>query len=120
VGEETWPKNEERVPGVLTMISDLVEATVVVHDPATGEEIVVNEILSTKDLTFKIVESNAGAAEVSVSRGATINLGNYQSARIDVSLRVPCDIKEADKAYDFACEWINGRVKREAELITGG
>lgn len=56
-------------------------------------------------------------AKVSVGMGLTLNLGNYEAARIDVSLFVPCYREEADEAYKYAHGWVEGRLAAEVEDI---
>lgn len=36
-------------------------------------------------------------AVVSFRKGATINLGNYESSRFEIGMSVPCDIKDIKK-----------------------
>ncbi len=56
-------------------------------------------------------------ARVSVDYGLTINLGNYESARIGVSVTVPCYTEEIDDAYAYAVEWATKRVAQEKSEI---
>lgn len=56
-------------------------------------------------------------ATVSVDYALTINLGNYESARIGVALTVPCYREEIDQAHVFAKEWAEARVKAEQKEI---
>lgn len=52
-------------------------------------------------------------ASVRVSLGMTVNLGNYESARIDVSLTVPCYKEEVEDAFEYAREWVEARTLKE-------
>jgi hypothetical protein len=56
-------------------------------------------------------------AKVALGMGLTLNLGNYEAARVDVSLLVPCYREEADEAYKFAYEWVQARLGAEVEDI---
>jgi len=56
-------------------------------------------------------------AKVSVGMGLTLNLGNYESARIDVSLVMPCYREEAEAAYTFARNWVEERLTAEVKDI---
>jgi len=58
-------------------------------------------------------------ATVRVNYGLTINLGNFQTARVDVSVQVPCYKEELADAYDWAVAFTQERVNREAEQIKG-
>ena len=59
-------------------------------------------------------------AEVAVDYALTVNLGNYESAKIGVSVRVPCYVEELDTAYEFAQAWAEERLARERDMITAG
>lgn len=48
--------------------------------------------------------------EVGLELSNTINLGNFESARISVSLKVPCDHEEINETFDFAVGWIDKRI----------
>jgi len=79
----------------------------------TEREEIEDEVLTVRPF---VVE----AAEVSLTRGLTVNLGNYESARIDVGLKVPCYLEEAADAYKFAQRWTTERVESEKRMIIGG
>ena len=54
-------------------------------------------------------------AQVKLALGKTINLGNYEFLRVDVSLTVPCYKEEADAAFEYAQAWVEDRTLKEAE-----
>lgn len=58
-------------------------------------------------------------AIVGANIGLTLNLGNYNAARIDVFVKVPCYKEEIDEAYEFAQAWAEERIKKERDLIVG-
>lgn len=53
--------------------------------------------------------------EVGVEASYTHNLGNYQSARVQVSLRIPCQHAEIDAVYEYGQEWVNHRLSKMVE-----
>lgn len=55
---------------------------------------------------------------VGTSCGVTVNLGNFQSARVDVWMTVPCAENEAEAAYQRCHDFVSKRVQDEAEKIT--
>lgn len=59
-------------------------------------------------------------AEVGCSRGITINMGNFESARVDVSVKVPCYREELDEAYEFAARFTEERLMNERDKVIGG
>lgn len=59
-------------------------------------------------------------AKVTVDYALTINLGNYESAKIGVSVTIPCYMEEINSAYEFAQSWAEERLAKERDLITAG
>ena len=59
-------------------------------------------------------------ASVTVDYALTINLGNFESAKIGVSVSVPCYAEELGQAYEFAQAWAEERLTRERDMITAG
>lgn len=56
-------------------------------------------------------------AHIELGYGLTLNIGNYESARIDVKLNVPCYREEVDEAYEWARKWAEERVRREVKEV---
>jgi hypothetical protein len=56
-------------------------------------------------------------AVIGVEAGLTMNLGNYESARISVSISVPCYAEERDAAYNEACKWVEERISKQRDAI---
>lgn len=59
-------------------------------------------------------------AKVTVDYALTINLGNFESAKIGVSVTIPCYAEELAQAYEFAQAWAEERLTRERDMITAG
>lgn len=55
---------------------------------------------------------NGPVCEIGVSAGRTINLGNYNSGRVDVSVKIPCAHAELDLVYEFALKWVDDRISK--------
>ena len=72
---------------------------------------------STKEELLSVQRFATEPARVAVELGLTLNLGNYESARISVSLTVPCYREEAHDAYAFARKWVIERVNQERDAI---
>jgi hypothetical protein len=51
--------------------------------------------------------------------GMTLNQGNYESARIDVSIEVPCYLADIEKADEFAARFCEERVRKEIAEARG-
>jgi hypothetical protein len=54
------------------------------------------------------------------SYGMTLNLGNYESARIDVSVQVPCYVEDIHLADQWAADFCEARVTKEVGRVKGG
>ena len=60
-------------------------------------------------------------ANVKVALGRTVNLGNYQFARIDVSVTMPCPAGAEERTYDRALTFVDTRLMTEiARARRGG
>lgn len=70
--------------------------------------------------TIQVTKFETEPAKVRVGFGLTINMGNYESARLDVSVEVPCYKEQVDDAYERAKDWVEERVQREVADIKGG
>lgn len=49
--------------------------------------------------------------EVGIDVGFTKNLGNYQSSRVGVSLKIPCQHDEIDKVFEYAQSWVDTKMQ---------
>ena len=49
----------------------------------------------------------------------TKNLGNYQSAKVGVTIKVPCQHPDLDETYEYARDWANGRMAQMVEDLGG-
>lgn len=48
--------------------------------------------------------------QISVGGGRTLNLGNYESARIDVCVVVPCTKESLEESYEWASTWVSEKL----------
>jgi hypothetical protein len=80
-----------------------------------GKEEVSNERIRIRPFV-------SNPASISVKAGVTINLGNYESGRVDVMLTMPCYPEEIDGVYEDVKNWVDSRVehiKKEIETAIG-
>jgi hypothetical protein len=59
-------------------------------------------------------------ANVSVKYGATVPMGDYSSARIDVMISMPCYVEEAMDMYKDLRATVDALVSKEMDKLTGG
>lgn len=57
--------------------------------------------------------------KVRVSLGQTVNIGNYESVRVDVTLELPCDELTRDSAFEKVKKWVMDKLSREVEAVRG-
>ncbi len=73
------------------------------------------EEVSSERIRIRPFVSNP--ASISVKAGVTINLGNYESGRVDVMLTMPCYPEEVDQIYNEVKEWVDSRITHERRTI---
>lgn len=78
-------------------------------------EIISEEVAEKNVALPPEIESSQGAAgpwcEVGVDASFTKNLGNFQSSRVGVSLRVPCLHSEVDDVFDYTVQWVDKKME---------
>lgn len=58
-------------------------------------------------------------ARVMVEYGLTMNMGNFESARLSVAVTLPCYREEVDSAHAFAAKWAGDRLAEEVSKVKG-
>jgi predicted RNA-binding protein YlqC (UPF0109 family) len=98
--------NEEETPLEIETREKIIE----VRKTAFGKEEVSNERVRIRPFV-------SNPANISVKAGITINLGNYESGRVDVMLSMPCYPEEVDTTYEDVKGWVDSRVEHEKTEI---
>lgn len=85
--------------------------------PIVGKVTVTGPMGTVEEETIKVGEVVAiggDTAEVSYELGYTMNLGNYQSARFHVGLKMPSNIdhESLDKNYEFVKDWVDTKMAK--------
>ena len=75
---------------------------------------------SSKDEVVLTHKFEGPVAKVTRGYGLTMNLGNYESARFDVVLQMPCYPEDIDAADEFAKRWVEQRCEAEVLEVRGG
>lgn len=96
-------------------------ATTTVEHKSKGAVISEKTASEKVDLTqgTQTVGASEPFAEVGIDAGYTHNLGDFKSARVGVSLRVPCLVSEIDEAFTLAEGWVNKKLESMIEDIVG-
>lgn len=77
------------------------------------EDTPVTYILGTQKFSTK-------PAVVRRGYGVTLNMGNYETARIDVSLELPCYVEDLEAADEWAAKWCEHRIEQEIRAMRSG
>jgi hypothetical protein len=99
------------------------EATVSVEKKDGGKPMVESqhqEPVAVPTKTNEKQDSAVPMAEVGLETSYTANLGNYQSAKVGVSLKVQCAVDEIDVVFDFTQNWVDTRMKKLIAEVTEG
>lgn len=69
---------------------------------------------TTKTQAIPVESAGEPLCEVGITAGQTINMGDFNSARISVSLKLPCTKAELEETYEEALGWVDQKM---SELI---
>jgi len=81
----------------------------------------INEMITVNGKVIAELGDNTknGNTEVKYSLGKTINLGNYESMKVDVSISTVVEAKDIDIAYDAVTKYAKARFYTEVKAIEG-
>ena len=48
--------------------------------------------------------------EIGFEASYTHNMGNFESCRLGVSIKIPCLHAEIDEAFDYGKQWVDARL----------
>jgi hypothetical protein len=91
-----------------------------IKDDKTGtvEQSNKDELVNAPHLTGPSIElAPVPFAEIGYAAGFTQNLGNFSSARCEISIRLPCPPDQIDETYEFAMKWVSDRLQSEAASL---
>lgn len=60
-----------------------------------------------------------GGMQIAVEGGRTLNLGNYESARVGVTITVPCSQDTLNEAYEYATQWVSEKIEEAVKAAKG-
>lgn len=69
---------------------------------------------------IEVQKFETNPATVSCALGMTLNLGNYESAKIEVFVSLPCYKEEIDEAFETAKGWCEKKVTEQIAEIKKG
>jgi hypothetical protein len=72
---------------------------------------------SQEETTLPIMTFETTPAQVTARFGLTLNLGNYESARCDCYVTLPCYLEEIDSALKSSWDIAEKEVQKQVESI---
>ena len=70
-----------------------------------------------EEFMFETEHFEGEPAVVEVTLGMTVNLGNFESARLDVGVRMPCTPENVEATFAKAKAWCEEKVGTEVRQI---
>lgn len=96
------------------LVSETASGSVVVEK---GKKDSMKVTMDTEEIVHPGIIGSQLTLEV--GGGQTVNLGNYESARIDVRIRMPCSKDTLEETYEFATEWVGGKLESAIKEAKG-
>ena len=90
------------------LTSKPIKGTSSTYKKASGIEKLVAQVEET--VSKGVVIPKEDVIMLTVEGGATINLGNYESARIGVHVQLPTTKETMNESYEWATDWISEKV----------
>ncbi len=76
-----------------------------------GKPVAVGASSETQEVHPGVFTKKISGMSIAVEGGRTLNLGNYESARIGVTITVPCEADTLNEAYTYASTWVSDRIE---------
>lgn len=89
------------------------QAQTTVETKTNGQTVAEENTTETVDVPAEVTipeKATEPGCLVGVEMSYTHNLGNYQSARVQVSLSVPCPSHDIDGVFDFTKDWVETKL----------
>jgi len=114
------PKSKKRRPpeqAERTKKIQAKEGSIFIQKQFNRGRVVTEDSHEQRPVAVRHYPAEVPLASVSVNGGITVNLGDYNSARIEVGVTLPCVVEELDDAYEAALAMVSQRIEeQEVEL----
>jgi hypothetical protein len=91
------------------LVSKPVVASTSIEKKISGQS--PGPVGTTEVINPGIFATEGVLCSVTVGGGRTLNLGNYESARIEVSITIPCNAKLITEAYDWGTDFVSKKIE---------
>lgn len=92
----------------------------IVHIERQYKVVKEDKEFATEVLKLPVTRFVTTPAKVAVKYGVTLNMGNYESARVDVMVEVPCYKEDIDEVYQMIADYTEELVTEHIEQIKKG
>lgn len=81
--------------------------------------IIVNKTFppESREEKIQIRPFKTDVARVAVTKGRTINIGDYNSARVDITISLPCYVEEIDATFEYCSKLVEQYLMKECMPI---
>jgi hypothetical protein len=98
-----------------------------VSAPITSHKSVVKKLMKsevsndveTSTIHKGVVNQQDKMMKLSLEGSHTLNLGNYESAKISIGLVVPCSMETLEESYTWGTDWIGQKLEEAAKEAKG-
>lgn len=73
----------------------------------------------TDEKMIRVGVFQTASARVSINKGLTLNLGNYESARVSVGFDMPCYVEEVKEVTEVVNQMVEDRLQAEVIEVRG-
>lgn len=88
---------------------------------SVGRKISINKMDKSDVKIDKLINIQNDNMEISIGYGATLNIGNYETLRVDIKISQKCDSKNKEKVFKELKEDVMSKIKKECvELRKAG
>jgi hypothetical protein len=108
---------KKKVASTLSRLGGTFWVTRTVEEKGHGGRGVLDEHTKNENATIEIVPFEGEVARVGLDASMTINIGNFQSAKVGVFLSVPCYLEEVDEMYDVVKRTVEKRMGEEVAEV---
>lgn len=75
------------------------------------------ETIKDQEEYLPVPEIDSHPAYINITAGATVNLFNFNSGKVSISINYPCNPEAIDKIYPRLKRWIDKRLTEEVEEL---
>lgn len=82
-------------------------------------KVVIDETEKEEEVSLTVFAPGEEPAHVRVGAGLTINMGNFESLRLDCSVSLPCRPDDIEETYEIAAQFVADKINEEQARWTG-